>query len=166
MSWIIRVNADPVIEVWPKNRRTPCEIFLEDEGKTYALLTSHPYPIQVIEALGFKPATIDIRHLSGYVEGMGFQAAEITSLLLRQPLKDYSDWPPEGLDFQAAEISSILLRQILRTYDNWPPEGLDFGAAEITSITLETKLVTYTNWPAEGMDFQPAEITGISLVTP
>jgi len=164
--WTIIVPADPVIEVWPKNKPTPCEIPLED-GKTYVLFTSRLYPIHVIEGLGLGNSEVTrINTIRPPMDPIQLSQAEITSILLRQILKTYGDWPPEGFELSASEITSINLRQILKTYGDWPPEGLDLMPAEVTSVLLESKLVTYLNWPEEGIELGVAEVTSISLVTP
>lgn len=137
--WTVIVNADTVYEVWPDDRRNPCATTLGPEDNNYAILTSHPYPVQFIDGLGMKVAKItDVQLLQGYIEGL-----DLTS-----------------------EVTSIFLRSILKSYDDWPPEGIEYAASEVTSILLKQKLVRYLNWPAEGLEYSPSEVTSISLVTP
>lgn len=156
------ILPDPSYEVWPNNRRTPCAINLPDNTDLLGYLTSLPYSILELEALGFSGSVQELQSLLGYVEGVAL-SAEIDGLRLRQPLRNYGEWPPEAVEFFQAEIDGLELREILLGYES-EPEGIEMSQAEVTELELKNVLIRYQNADPEGLDFNQAEITGLELL--
>ncbi len=124
-------------------------------------LTSRPYAAEGLEGISSSPMSV---RATPYVEPdlIEHGAAEITGGLLRDPLHDYDDWPPEAVDAGAPEITGGEFRSIYDTY-TIPPEAVDAGAPEITAGELREALLSYNEWPAEAIDAGAPEITGGTL---
>lgn len=147
----------------------PCEIWDLAEAEPslayeYEYLTSHPYPINVIEVVDISLVELIDNPVPFWIEAVDVSGPEITYGELRSPLLAYDYYPPEAIDISGPEITSGELRVALITYDNYPPEAIDVSGPEITYGNLRAALVSYTHYPPEAIQISGPTITGGSLV--
>ncbi|MBT9158793.1 MAG: hypothetical protein DDT26_00040 [Dehalococcoidia bacterium] len=124
-------------------------------GSVDLYLTTPPYPIEIIEDLGSN-ATL----LRGQLIEQPFDElvgnATLRGGQLRNPMVQYTNWPPEELASNAV-LASGTLTTPLRSYTNWPPEELA-GNAAITGGTIANVLIVYGR-------YQPEELSGNATLT-
>ncbi len=111
------------------------------------VLTSRPYPINVVEGLGSSPEPMDGRTLGLLIEALG-SAGEPEDGELRSILRGFA-LRPEAME-GAGEPMDGTLRQILRGYDDYAPEAME-GAGEPMDGELRAILIRYENYPPEAL---------------
>lgn len=124
----------------------------------FLLLTSRPYPIELIEAIDSTGELVREGAGYGYVEALDVTGALVGGTL-REPLITYGY--TEALD-SSGDVSSGELRDAIHRYENYPPEAID-SACGVQSGTLEVKLVRYQNYPIEALD-SAGEVIGGTLI--
>lgn len=109
------------------------------------LLTSTPYPVESIDAVGSTSDYIRSQFYKTTIEGVT-SASDIVSGWIRQILIQY-EYDPEGVDSTSTIVGGDLYA-VLKTYEI-PPEGVN-STSIIVSGLLDMILITYTH-PAEGV---------------
>lgn len=113
-----------------------------------SLLTSRPYPVDVIDGLLSTSPPFSGRLSESITESLTPSLIAIGGTLVVL-MRSYVDWPPEGLIPGLSVISGTLAAPI-RSYVDWPPEGLNVSLG-VQGGSVVVILIQYANWPPEGL---------------
>lgn len=119
-----------------------------DETPKLLVLTSRPYPVEVIEAA---------EHVSGwaaeypyvaYIEAAEMAGGGVVAGEFRASIYLYGNWPYEELQSNGGGVEAGEFRAPLRGY-TWPAEELESTGGGVEAGVFDESLITYNNYPAE-----------------
>jgi hypothetical protein len=155
------VCADPEIKVYSDQY----DLCSDEPDPEPELLTSTPYPVQILDRLQGNGQLTDIRV---GMPPMDFMQAtgDVASIELvdRVIYSEYLNWPVEELQ-ASGEITSIqLITQV--GYVEYSHQDELEASGDITSIALSPpKLIHYQNWPVESIEAS-GDVISIELKVP
>lgn len=132
------------------------------------ILTSKPYPVDVVEALAAEPASIVHLRLFGeyamQAEALDAGQATLFGLQLKdQGFAVYGNYQPEAIDASQAQLTTLSLVTIVFHEYTMQAEALDAAQAGLTGFALKNALITYDRYPAEALDAAQAQIIAFDL---
>ncbi len=129
---------------------------IEVVGRGELVLTSQPYPIEVLEELAFNGEAIGGSYQPTLFESLSFDGGVLGGALSIQ-LVEYDNYDPETLTFDGEPLAGEL-RSILLAYTNWDLETMSFDGAPLSGV-LDEILVQY-ECDVESLNFAGAPLGG------
>lgn len=124
-------------------------------------LTSRPYTVEVVEAVGSSFESIDESPSYSLLESVDSSFFSISGELIGTVFHSYDEYDPEAIDSAFLSLGGDLIPTVFHSYDEYYPEAIDSSFLGPVTGYLKVVLVSYNNYEIEAIDSQFLSISGV-----